>query len=263
MECPTKVLKPIFHESESLLDECINSVGGVKVRSLFAESPSFDNADYALDNYNIIAELKCLQDDKSNDPVFLNKIKEKFSNHLEKEKKQIFGTILINSSQVSENCTKEILDIFRKPIQTLTKKANKQIRETKQNLHKENAHGLLILINDNNKLFEPSLIIGLVGECLRRDRLSSIDSVLYLTINLTATNQDESFETLVWVECSRDPNNQCNQEFYIALRKALYSKLGIASERTLTFGPQNHKFLESLKNKGQKELFFNLDNKDS
>lgn len=247
------------NDSESLMDECINLIGGVKVSSLFKQPPSFDNADYIIDNYNIIAELKCLQEDKSTDNNFLNKIKNKFSGHLKKEGMVIFGTILVNSNQLSDSCTKELHDIYLKPIRSLAKKANKQIRETKQNLNKENSHGLLILINDNNKLLEPSRAIELIGQCLRRDGLSSIDSVLYLTLNLTVTNQEESFEGLVWVECSRDPSNRCNKKFYSVLNKVLYEKIGIARNRVLTLDSKNHAFLDTLINKGQKELYFNDD----
>lgn len=248
-----------INDTESLIDECINFIGGVKVNSLFAKTPDFDNADYYLENYNIIAELKCLQDDKSTDKKFINKIKEKFREHLKKEKMHVFGTILINSNQVSKDCSKEIQDIFRKPIQDITKKANKQIRETKQKLNKDNAHGLLILINDNNKLLEPSFAVGLIGECLRRDGLSSIDSVLYLMINMTAIDKNADLEAIVGIECTRNPSNKCNKDFYTVFQKTLLDKLEVPSDKRLRITPKNHGFLEELKIKGQKELFLNFD----
>tara|TARA_R110002074_G_scaffold221339_1_gene391911 strand:+ start:6298 stop:7116 length:819 start_codon:yes stop_codon:yes gene_type:complete len=204
--------------TEQEFDRCVKEIGGNKVSDSLSGSPNFDNADYIFEKYNVIAELKCLTEDKSEDDVIKIKTDDIFSRYFKESGFVVFGTTWISSDQLSPNCTKEISELYRKPIKGAMKKANKQIRETKENLNKESAHGLLILVNDKNKAVDPSRINWILAETFKRDSLSSINSVLFITLNMLATHPAINNDMLVWVEGYRDPNFICPQGLFDELR---------------------------------------------
>jgi hypothetical protein len=61
---------------EKEFDACVESIGGIKVSNMFEQPPQFDNADYLFSKHNVIAELKCLKDDKSADENTQKNLKE-------------------------------------------------------------------------------------------------------------------------------------------------------------------------------------------
>lgn len=210
--------------TEAEFDACVKSIGGVKVSDLFQGSPSFSNADYLFRDYNIVAELKCLSKDMARDMALQKKFELIIRRHWAESKMIVFGTCPMTTDQLSPNCTKEIAELYRKPIRDVMQKANKQIRETKSELNIESAHGLLILVNDNNTAIDPRRIDWILGETFKRDRLSSIDSVLFLTLNLTATHPKFNTNFLVWFEMCRDQGVTCQHGFYESLRNAVYGR---------------------------------------
>jgi len=213
-------------DTESEIDKCIAAISGIKVSDLYQGSPTFDNADYWFKKYNVIAELKCLIEDKGQDRKINEKIQNIFDKHLYVKKPKIvaFGTNTINSSDISKQCEKDVAEVYRRPLQGVMKKANKQIRETKVNLKVEDAHGLLIIINDKNTALDPSHAIWLIRETLRRDGLRSINSVLYITLNLLASHPKINHDITVWIELFRDKENICPQELYNLLRITIHER---------------------------------------
>lgn len=211
-------------DTEAEIDACVKSIGGIKVSDLFQGAPSFNNADYLFKDYNIVAELKCLSKDMALDIALQNKIELIVRKHLAESKIMVFGTRPITSGQLPQDCSKEIAEIYRKPIRDVMRKANKQIRETKFELHVESAHGLLILVNDNNTAIDPDLIEWIIGETFRRDSFRSIESVLYVTLNLFATHQSINNDLLVWIESSRSSDFKCPDYFYKQLQDVIYKR---------------------------------------
>lgn len=211
-------------DTEAEFDTCVKAIGGIKVSELFKRAPSFNNADYFFDKYNVIAELKCLSEDKSTDKDLQKKTKSIIRRYLAESKLVVFGTRMINTNHLSLSCTKEIAELYRNPIRGAIKKANRQIRETKFELKKESAHGLLILVNDKNTAVDPSRINWILAETFKRDGFRSINSVLFLTLNLMATHPGIGNDLLLWTECFRDPKFLCPQVLYKNLRLALYKR---------------------------------------
>ena len=60
---------------EKEFDNFVPEVGGQRVDELIGKSPNFDNADYVFDDDKIVAELKCLQENKLNDANLNKKIR--------------------------------------------------------------------------------------------------------------------------------------------------------------------------------------------
>jgi hypothetical protein len=239
-------------DTESEIDKCVASIGGVKVSDLYKGSPVFDNADYWFKQYNVVAELKCLMEDKGQDNKTQGKVQNIFNSHLysRESKVVIFGTVKVNSSDVSEQCTKDIAEVYRRPIQGIMKKANKQIRETKVELKATSAHGLLIIINDKNTALDPSQAMWMVTESLRRDGFRSIDSVLYITLNLLASHPDINNDVAVWLESYRDKENLCSQELYDRLRTEIHRHWEhVIGEPIFPFEVTKYEFIHEISNK--------------
>ncbi len=237
-------------DTEAEFDVCVKSVGGIKVSELFQGSPSFDNADYWFEKYNVVAELKCLSEDKSTDKYIQEKTGLIIRKYLAESKIVVFGTRRMTTDELSQACTKEIAELYRKPISGAMKKANKQIRETKIELKVESAHGLLILVNDKNTAVDPSRINWILAETFRRDRYSSINSVLFVTLNLVGTHPATRNDLLVWIEVYRDPGFLCSQELYANLRTALHKRWeDILSQEIKPFEVKNHDLIHELEYK--------------
>lgn len=59
---------------ENEFDKFVSDVDGQRVDDIIGKSPNFLNADYIFSEDKIVAELKCLQDNKLNDKKLNKKI---------------------------------------------------------------------------------------------------------------------------------------------------------------------------------------------
>lgn len=214
-------------ETEKEFDECVKQSRGLKISELVGPSPDFLNADYLFNEYNVIAEMKCLEENKIKD----EKIREKASKLHEKclsEQKApviVFGRARVSTDGFPEEFTKNIIELYRNPIRGVIKKANKQIRETKEYLNKNDAHGLLILVNDGHTALDPNSMMWILNETFRRDGLTSISSALYFTVNLKAEHPQLHKDILVWIPCYRNPNNKCSEQLLERLSESWFEKV--------------------------------------
>ena len=206
---------------EKGFDSCVKEIGGIKVSDVVGSSPGFSNADYIFNEYDVIAELKCLEEDKIKDKNLRDKASEIYEQYLKKGKAPVvvFGTMKITTEGFPEEFKREISELYRVPIHTVIKKANQQIRETKKHLNKENSHGLLILANDGHTALEPSLAMWILHETFRRYSFSSINSIIYFTANLKAEHPDIDKDILVWIPSYRLPENKCPEQLLNRLQK--------------------------------------------
>jgi hypothetical protein len=248
--------------TEAEFDACVKSIGGIKVSELFQGSPTFDNADYWFEKYNVVAELKCLSEDKSTDKYIQEKTELIIRKYLPESKIVVFGTCRVTTDKLSPACTKEIAELYRKPIRGAMKKANRQIRETKKELKVESAQGLLILVNDENTAVDPSRINWILAETFRRDSFRSINSVLFVTLNLVGTHPATKNDLLVWIEFYRDLGFLCPQGLYENLRTALHIRWeDILGQEIKPFEVKNHDLIHELEYKttGNGKILIDLD----
>jgi len=238
-------------KTEEELDECVKFINGIKISELVGSSPVFSNADYLFNEYNVVAELKCLEEDKIKD----HKIRDKASKIYEKYLNAgdvpvvVFGTVQISTEDFSEGFTKEIIELYRKPIRDVIKKANRQIRETKEHLRKEDAHGLLILVNDGHTALDPSHIMWILNETFNRDGFSSINSFLFITVNLKAEHPEINKDLLVWASGDRSPDNKCPSQLLTRLRTKWFKRVSeLTGEPIDTIYPENQETIDEIKN---------------
>src|SRR6266567_7159531 len=134
---------------ESSFNEFVKEFNGELVSELLPANPSFDNADYLFRNDNVVAELKCLEKDILDGIDFKAKLNVLYDTWVRKGLvRPAWGTVEINTATLPIQCQQEIHSIIKNPIERTIKKANRQIRETKEHFNLPNAAGLLLLAND-------------------------------------------------------------------------------------------------------------------
>lgn len=108
-------------------------------------------ADYVFRKQNIIAELKCLETDPYYPPAGTSRL----WNDLRKagmSEQEILDWAL-GKGQLSEDATWHLATVFRRRIEKITRKAERQIAATRVTYDMPSASGLLLIANDNNYLF--------------------------------------------------------------------------------------------------------------
>lgn len=186
--------------------------GGEVVEDLVGPSPPFPNADYLFRSARVVAELKRLAEDKSQDGALRAKINARFHRWMQQRLiGPIYGTVQIQSHTLPIQCQRELMAICVKPLKYLIETANRQIKSTIGNLNVEGGKGLLIIVNDGNYLLEPDATMYLIGKALGK-RYGSIHSVIYFTLNVYVESDKNSGPLLLWIHAARDsvPSVDCH-----------------------------------------------------
>jgi hypothetical protein len=184
---------------EDTFDSIIPTCGGKRVRDLVGASPSFDNADYVFREHKIVAELKCLEVDKSRDPATARKLSRLWINW--RQRGLVTGKTPphIYSDQLPDTCQQEMFMALGKPIRRAIEKANRQIRETKAALGLTDYAGLLFIANDGNFLFRPPALIHYVQSVLRSGFFREIRNFVLFTVNMYSTMKGFAEPGLFWI----------------------------------------------------------------
>jgi hypothetical protein len=181
----------------------IRNFGGQVIEDKHGTTLPFKNADYYFENEGIVAELKRLELNQEEDPNTQDKIQAKFNEWIESGViGPVYGTVKINSKILPERCQIELLDLFASPLRKRIQKANKQIKETIEHFNPKDPKGLLFLVNDGNYTFEADIARHLIKRTLGNE-FKSINSVVYLTVNMTATSSLTENDSLVWIHFNR------------------------------------------------------------
>jgi len=208
---------PIDIEVE--FDRCIGNIGGLRVDKLPDASTNSANADYIFEDYEVIAELKCLQDNKLNDRE-LNKKLQKLH---QKWTAQGYRIPITNDGfratmqGLNQKQSREVLNVYAKPIKKVITKANKQIKETRKTLNKEHYKGVLLLANDGNYALDPEHIYHILSIAMR-DSYSGINAVIFFTVNMPGNADFTNVDTLVWSNLNRPNIEPVENQFFEALQ---------------------------------------------
>ena len=117
---------------EEMFDRFIKQNSGQKISELVGGNPSFQNADYLFKDNKIIAELKTLQTDFAKAETFQNKRHDLIRKYISEGKMEFRN--LLNPSELPKDYLNDVIRIFRPALSRIIKKANVQIRETKEKL---------------------------------------------------------------------------------------------------------------------------------
>jgi hypothetical protein len=202
-------------DSETILDTCVEASGGVRVSSIVGASPSFANADYWFEADNVVAEMKSLQKN------FLSNAATDHKMHLLYDKwvrtgrvNPGYGIAEIRTDQLSPECARELINVFRAPFETgILRKANRQIRETKEHFNRSDALGLLFLANDGNSALDPEMTIYILHHALKT-KFSQIDHVIYFSTNFTIRLRGRAQDLLPFISVRLEKRREIDRDLF-------------------------------------------------
>lgn len=202
-------------------------MGGDLVQNrLGTKSPDFENADYVFSKENIITELKILEKDPSVDVELQKKIQATF-NKWEKQGILVFGNGHVESKDLPVKMQWELARIYSEPVRRVIKKANRQIRDTKDRLKMTTARGLVIIVNDGNYTLEPEHFGFAAHQSLTTD-FSNIHGASLVTVNMVTKKAGIPTSLKLWMDYVRNNTDEIDPAFLLRFRMAwtqLYSSL--------------------------------------
>jgi hypothetical protein len=206
-------------EIESSFTEFVKEIGGEAVGPLMPRHNPPPNADYLFRSEAVVAELKCLSETTLDAPEHKWKLQALYARWVTEGLVRPVRTerVTINSADLPEKCQRELLSLLRKPIQRVVTKANDQIKHTKNYFGLPQAKGLLLIANDGNYSFESDAVMYHLSHLLRKEH-TSIDAVIYFTVNMPAMVPGIERDVLVWVSAPRNLSDEVLPPFLRALR---------------------------------------------
>jgi hypothetical protein len=187
-------------DPESIMDQTVLAVGGCCVRDLIGHNPSFDNADYLFQRDSIIAELKSLEKDFLGDPTVHEKMHVLYNRWVDDGKNVplIYGEGILRTDEIPVECARELLSIFKDRLESgVLRKANRQIRETKEKLNYPDALGLLLLSNEGNFAFDPPMMAHILYHALGAKFSSPHEILEFQVARIMVQMRDLSFPDFV------------------------------------------------------------------
>jgi hypothetical protein len=232
--------------------KCIAGLGGEKVSNSVGESPNFENADFIFKEQKVVSELKSLEENKILDERIIQKASNLYMEELASGKAPVvlFGTRIMTTRGFSDKFTRKIIDLYKKPIQSIVKKANRQIKETKKALNIPDFKGLLIIANNNHKALDPWHANYILNQILGKPDYSSINAAVYLSADQTAIGQESKKELGVWIARHRTQTHEISNDFLEKFRVAWFEHYtNLRGEKNHFQFQVNESQLASLENK--------------
>lgn len=186
-------------EIEALFDEFINTVGGERVSEFVGKSPKFENADYIFEEHKIIIELKEIQTEYDKPEIIYNHL-HKLLNRLSNEEANKLHESLDSQEQflnLPEWFKIDFNKYFRPQVSRVLKKANLQIKTTKEHFKISKNNGVLFLVNDYFTGVNPLMFMAIISEILLHS-YSSIDCIVFLNINRYIAIENNNVPKMLW-----------------------------------------------------------------
>lgn len=199
-----------FDLERGFFDSFVYYAGGKRVTDLLSESPDFNNADYYFEKEQVIVEFKILTTEFAGSPSHLQKFEplmQEWINDGRLTDKACRGLEPLPESFVLAH-----MQLIRDQLEGITKKANKQIKQTKAKLNLGTAHGLLLVLNDGFYQANPNLTLALIGDPLRR-QMRSIDAFVFLNLRRKLKVQGDNFPRFFWLPKYQKPDNAILSSF--------------------------------------------------
>jgi hypothetical protein len=204
---------------ETAFSDFVEEFGGEIIDKSLSANPS-DNADYLFRNEPVIAELKCLRKNFLGSSDFEDKL---FKLYQQWEGAGLIDLDRLNrirrkEGRLPDECKRDLGDLIKDPIEGIIKKANKQIRESKKFFGLPDAKGLLLLANDGNYLLGHEVMFWLLQRILFAGFCSSIDEIVYFTVNLNVHKPGANSYGPIWRHLERERFGKTSQSFRQKLR---------------------------------------------
>ena len=161
----------------------ISRVGGELVAP-HIKRQGVKNADFMFRNARVVLELKVVVTELAHSEQMLAKVDALSAQYPD--------------GLSDPRLQRELLSILRAPLKRILKTANRQIRETKQELGLVGWRGLIVLVNDGFRGAPPDLVIALVSDIMANESYSSCDGLIYQTNHLVEL-RDNPYANWLWV----------------------------------------------------------------
>lgn len=208
---------------EQTWDTFVNQWGGRKVSDLLPKSPSFDNADYIFCEQGIVAELKELQTELTQSDGYQNKF-ENLMQRLITENPSWRPLLLGGDGLYPSWFSLEYVRLFRPPITRIIKKANRQLRETKEHFRIKSPTGILLFVNDGFTSLAPEFVMMIASDALVHS-YRSIDCFVYITVNSYVDVPGSDLANLMWAPLYSDRASDDLVEFVNMLGRDWFNYL--------------------------------------
>ncbi len=191
---------------EEFLNGFFLYVGGNRIDKEVPKDVSFNNAAYKVDFLSLIIELKSLEISQFEQEPASRKLFDTHKPHLDylrsKEAQLIPPMELARQTLI--RFSQDIEKVAYSRIKKIVSKANKQIKETKINIHLNNYCGTLWIVNENNLYLTVKNQVNIISRILESDLFSSIDCVILSNLNMGITKGEESPSNLYWIPVFRE-----------------------------------------------------------
>lgn len=199
---------------ETVFADFVEEYGGVVSDRMGHAPDKPENADYIFHEAKVVAELKLLREDPFTNKDFLKSRDKKQREWLQKgyiTEEQLNQVTKIN--QLPDKCYRDIVKLYTRPIKYHLEKANKQIKATKQNMNLPGYKGLVFITSDGNYFLEPRHVRRIAADILNNSTIyKSINTGVYLTVNVVTTRPDDESLSRLWVHLYRDKDHIENVE---------------------------------------------------
>jgi hypothetical protein len=213
---------------EQAFNELVREQGAIVLDEYYQEKtgkpPEFPNADYVFHSDKVVAELKCLMDDNSDSPNNQKKLNLAVDRFYADGK---IGTKTIDGSTwagLPKELQNEIYSITTHSIRARVKKANRQIRETKEKLRLSAYAGMLFIVNDGLISMPPAAFIHATINSIKTDG-ECIGCFVFFTVNVFAIVQGASMPVLFWMPMHMGKSEKVDAEFAM--------RIGFAWQKTI------------------------------
>ncbi len=180
--------------------EFVKRTGGELVAPLITRQ-KVQNADFLFRHDRVVIELKVLETEFLDAPSVVSKIEAAFNRNPNGDPNDLTAPL-----------GRELLKILRAPLQRIIKKANRQIRETKQELGLVGWRGIIVMVNDGFRALAPDLVMRLCSDILAGDSYNSADAFIYQT-NHYIEVPGNPYALLLWAPLYAEKSGQDLVEF--------------------------------------------------
>jgi hypothetical protein len=164
------------------------------------------NSDYIFHNEQVVAELKLLKKNPFENKDFLKSFVSKQTEWVNNKyitQAELERVTRIN--QLPDECYEDVLKLYMNPVKQHIKSANDQIKQTKARMGLDGYKGLLFIGSEGNYFLQPEHIRHFIARILNpHDVYTSINTVVYLTVNVPTIRPNDLTHSRLWVNLYRD-----------------------------------------------------------
>lgn len=193
---------------ELFINEFVEFVGGIRVDSLISKNVEFKNADYLFEFSQYILELKSLENDSVNTEAFKIRLDKSYRKTLQNFpfKLEDYKNEDEYAQHVWSDFHAHYLKSFSTSIQKLFVRANKQIKQTKENLRLNDFSGALWITNENNYGLEPNYLVEIIKAIMDKKENSSIEIVILANLGMPVEVNEKP--SLYWIPFYREHSSE-------------------------------------------------------